>query len=55
MLRGGEGVRGLCVGGSLTFLYSALLVVLFWFAFLSVSVVLVCFLGVVHMSQPVAG
>ena len=26
-----------------------------WFAFLSVSVVLVCFLGVVHMSQPVAG
>ncbi len=32
-----------------------LLVVLFWLAFLSVSLFLVCFSGVVHMSQPVAG
>ena len=37
------------------FLYPALLVVLFWLAFPSVSLLLVCFLGVVHMSQPVAG
>ena len=35
-------------------LYPALLVVLFWLAFLSVSLPLVCFSGVVHMSQPVA-
>ena len=36
------------------FLYPALLVVLFWLAFPSVSLLLVCFSGVVHMSQPVA-
>ena len=42
-------------GESYTFLYPALLVVLFWLAFLSVSLSVVCFLGVVHMSQPVAG
>ena len=49
----GEGKGG--GGGSYTFLYPALLVVLFWLAFLSVSLFLVCFLEVVHMSQPVAG
>ena len=38
-----------------TFLYPALLVVLFWLAFPSVSLLLVCFSGVVYMSQPVAG
>ena len=38
-----------------TFSYPALLVVLLWLAFLSVSLVVVCFLGVVDMSQPVAG
>ena len=32
-------------------LYPALLVVLFWLAFPSVSLLLVCFSGVVHMSQ----
>ena len=37
------------------FLYPALLVVLFWVAIPSVSLLLVCFSGVVHMSQPVAG
>ena len=37
------------VGLDDTFLYPALLVVLFWLAFLSVSLFLVCFLGVVHM------
>ena len=36
-------------------LYPAVLVVLFWLAFPSVSLLLVCFSGVVHMSQPVAG
>ena len=36
-------------------LYPALVVVLFWLASPSVSLLLVCFLGVVHMSQPVAG
>ena len=36
-------------------LYPALLVVLFWLAFPRVSLLLVCFSGVVHMSQPVAG
>ena len=41
-------------GGSYTFWYPALLVVLFWLAFLSVSLFLVCFLGAVHMSQAVA-
>ena len=40
---------------SYNFLYPALLVVLFWLAFPSVSLFLVCFLGVIHMSQPVAG
>ena len=35
--------------GSYTFLYVALLVVLFWLAFLNVSFFLVCFLGVLHM------
>ncbi len=40
---------------SYTFLYPALLVVLFWLAFPSVSLFLVCISGVVHMSQPVAG
>ena len=38
-------------GVSNTFLYPALLVVLFWLAFLNVSLFSVCFLGVVHMSQ----
>ena len=38
-----------------TFMYPALLVVLFWLAFPSVSLFLVCISGVVHMSQPVAG
>ena len=42
-------------GGSFTFLYPVLLVILFWLAFLSVSLFLVCFLGVVLMSQPLAG
>ena len=42
-------------GGTCTFLYPALLVAVFWLALLSVSLFLVCFLGVVHMSQPVAG
>ena len=41
-------------GGSYI-VYPALLVVLFWLAFPSVSLLLVCFSGVVHMSQPVAG
>ena len=36
-----------------TFLCSALLV-LFWLAFRSVSLLIVCFSGIVHMSQPVA-
>ena len=36
-------------------LYPALVVVLFWLASPSVSLLLVCFSGVVHMSQPVAG
>ena len=36
-------------GGGYIFLFPALLVVLFWLAFLSVSFFLVCFLGVVHM------
>ena len=40
---------------SYSFLYPALFVVLFWLAFPSVSLLLVCFSGVVHMSQPVAG
>ena len=39
---------------SYTFLYPAVLEVLFWLAFPSVSL-LVCFSGVVYMSQPVAG
>ena len=43
------------VEGGYTFLYPFLLVVLFWLAFLGVSLFLVCFSGVVHMSQPVAG
>ena len=51
VVRGGGGGGG----GWFTFLYPALLVVLFWLAFLSVSLFLVCFLGVVLMSQPVAG
>ena len=45
-------------GGGYTFLCPAVLVVLFWLAFLSVSLfllILVCFLGVVYISQPVAG
>ena len=46
---GGWGGGG---GGSYTFLYPQF-VVLLWLAFLSVSLFLVCFLGVVHMSQPV--
>ena len=37
------------------FLNPALFVVLFWLVFPSVSVLSVCFWGVVHMSQPVAG
>ncbi len=36
-------------------LYPVLFVVLFWLAFPSVSLLLVSFSGVVHMSQPVAG
>ena len=36
-------------------LYPAVLAVLFWLVFPSVSLLLVCFSGVVHMSQPVAG
>ena len=40
---------------SYTFLYPALLLVLSYLAFPSVSLLLVCFSGVVHMSQPVAG
>ena len=40
---------------SYTFLYQTLLAVLFWLAFPSVSLFLVYFLGVVQMSQPVAG
>ena len=40
---------------SYTFLYPALFVVLFWLAFPSVSLLLVSFSGVVHMSQLVAG
>ena len=47
-----------CLGegeGVIHLLVPALLEVLFWLAFLSVSLFLVCFLGVVHMSQPVAG
>ena len=47
----GGGVGG---GGSYT-VFPALLVVLFWLVFLSVSLFLVCFSWVVHMSQPVAG
>ena len=42
-------------GGGAYTLHPALLVVLFWIAFLSVSLFLVCFSGVVDMSQPVAG
>ena len=42
-------------GGGSYIVYPALLVVLFWLAFPSVSLLLVCFSGVVHMSQPVAG
>ena len=42
-------------GVSYTFSYPAVLVVLLWLAFLSVSLSVVCFLGVVDMSQPVAG
>ena len=42
-------------GVSYTFSYSTPLVVLLWLAFLSVSLSVVCFLGVVNMSQPVAG
>ena len=39
-------------GGGVSYnLYPTLLVVLFWLAFLSVSLFLVCFLGVIHMSQ----
>ena len=51
-LVGGGGGGGGC---SCTFLYPAVLVVLFWLAFLSVSLFIVCFSGVVHKSQPVAG
>ena len=51
---GGGGVVG-GGGGLYTFLYLALLVVLFWLAFPSVSLLLVCISWVVHMSQPVAG
>ena len=36
-------------------LYPAVLVVLFWLVFPTVSLLLVCFSGVVHISQPVAG
>ena len=36
-------------------LYPAVLVVLFWLVFPSVSLLSVCFSGVVHMSQTVAG
>ena len=39
------------VGGSYTFLYPVLLVVLFWLACLSFSLFLVCISRVVHMSQ----
>ena len=42
-------------GGVSYILYPAVLEVLFLLAFLSVSLFLVCFSGVVHMSQPVAG
>ena len=42
-------------GGGYTFLYPALLVVLFWLAFPSVSLIIVCFSRVVHLTQPVAG
>ena len=38
-----------------TSLCPALVVVLFWLAFPSVSLLLVCFSGVVHMLQVVAG
>ena len=41
-------------GRAYPFLYPAVLVVLFWLAFLRVSFLSVLF-GVVHMSQPVAG
>ena len=44
-------VGGAGVGGVSYNLYPGLLVVLFWSAFLSVSLFLVCFLGVIHMSQ----
>ena len=43
------------MGGSYTFLYPALLVGLFWLAFLSVSLFLVFFLGVVHMYVTACG
>ena len=36
-------------------LFPAARVVLFWLVFPSVSLLSVCFSGVVHMSQPVAG
>ena len=49
---GGGGGGG---GGSYTCLDPALLVVLFWLAFLSVSLFIVCFSGIAHNSQPVAG
>ena len=48
---GGLGGRG----ETYPFLYPALLVVLFWLAFPNVSLLIVCFFGVVHMSQPVVG
>ena len=50
MAGGGVGGGG---GGSYT-LYLAVFVVLLWLAFLSVCLFFVCFLGLDHMSQPVA-
>ena len=43
------------VAGRYIFLFPALLVVLFWLAFLSVSFFLVCFLGVVDMYVTACG
>ena len=43
------------VGGLYIFLFPALHVVLFWLAFLSVSLFLVCYLGVVHMYVTACG
>ena len=44
-----------CGGGFIHVLSPALLVVLFWLAFLSVCFFLVCFLGVVHMYVTACG